>query len=302
MSSFVSQPTCAQLMMAVAAGRESGMMDRVQVKSALTFLFAACATRPGLKLTMSEARTVLAADFFDRMHESASYSLLNLAAFKRRPSFPRIDRQLNYFHSERNQPNDPCAKCFPCKEGTKSAAYIDLLELPRVGGLPWRPRAPGLPPPRAPLFADLRYSLTAPLSKRYISVTNAVLHSERVEAGIRKTLRERQEENDPSAVKKLRAQATAYVKEMSATFSMLIARLCGYSLFKILRRVMRRLLVCPAQLELIKRAEQEGLPIVYLPLHKSHLDYILLTWTVWHWDLRLPHIASGDNLNLSGFG
>lgn len=47
---------------------------------------------------------------------------------------------------------------------------------------------------------------------------------------------------------------------------------------------------------------QTGTPLVYLPLHRSHLDYLLITWTSWHFGLRLPHIASGDNLNLSGLG
>ena len=65
---------------------------------------------------------------------------------------------------------------------------------------------------------------------------------------------------------------------------------------------MRRLLVNPTQLVKIKEAEETGIPIVYLPLHRSHLDYLLITWTVWHFGIRLPHIASGDNLNLSGLG
>lgn len=47
---------------------------------------------------------------------------------------------------------------------------------------------------------------------------------------------------------------------------------------------------------------QSGVPILYLPLHRSHLDYQLITWVVWHWGIRLPHVAAGDNLNLSGLG
>ena len=43
-------------------------------------------------------------------------------------------------------------------------------------------------------------------------------------------------------------------------------------------------------------------PVIYLPLHRSHLDYILLTYILWHYDLRCPHVASGDNLNFACFG
>ncbi|CAJ0568427.1 unnamed protein product, partial [Mesorhabditis spiculigera] len=65
---------------------------------------------------------------------------------------------------------------------------------------------------------------------------------------------------------------------------------------------MTRLLVNPAQMKELQDAEKTGIPLVYLPLHRSHLDYLMITWNSWHWGLQLPHIASGDNLNLSGFG
>ncbi|KAI6241986.1 hypothetical protein M3Y99_00275000 [Aphelenchoides fujianensis] len=73
-------------------------------------------------------------------------------------------------------------------------------------------------------------------------------------------------------------------------------------MFKILRRLTSRLLVAPEQLERVKRADESGIPIVYLPLHKSHLDYVLMHWVLWHFGIRVPHVAAGDNLNMSGFG
>lgn len=33
-----------------------------------------------------------------------------------------------------------------------------------------------------------------------------------------------------------------------------------------------------------------GVPVVYLPLHRSHLDYILLTYILWLHDMRLPQV------------
>ncbi|KAI6242001.1 hypothetical protein M3Y99_00276800 [Aphelenchoides fujianensis] len=73
-------------------------------------------------------------------------------------------------------------------------------------------------------------------------------------------------------------------------------------MFKILRRLTSRLLVASDHLERVKRADESGIPIVYLPLHKSHLDYVLMHWVLWHFGIRLPHVAAGDNLNMSGFG
>ncbi|XP_022655222.1 glycerol-3-phosphate acyltransferase 1, mitochondrial-like isoform X2 [Varroa destructor] len=44
-----------------------------------------------------------------------------------------------------------------------------------------------------------------------------------------------------------------------------------------------------------------GVPVVYLPLHRSHLDYILLTYILWLHDMRLPQVAAGDNIALPVF-
>lgn len=42
--------------------------------------------------------------------------------------------------------------------------------------------------------------------------------------------------------------------------------------------------------------------IVYLPSHQSHLDYIVLSFLLYEQGLAMPHIASGDNLNLPVLG
>lgn len=42
--------------------------------------------------------------------------------------------------------------------------------------------------------------------------------------------------------------------------------------------------------------------MIFLPIHRSHLDYVLMAYVLWNFELRVPHVASGDNLNLSGFG
>ena len=47
---------------------------------------------------------------------------------------------------------------------------------------------------------------------------------------------------------------------------------------------------------------QKDVPIIYLPSHRSHLDYILLTFIIYHWNIKAPHVAAGDNLNISFFG
>ncbi|MCY3624342.1 MAG: glycerol-3-phosphate 1-O-acyltransferase PlsB [Gammaproteobacteria bacterium] len=42
--------------------------------------------------------------------------------------------------------------------------------------------------------------------------------------------------------------------------------------------------------------------LIYTPCHRSHLDYLLLSYVLFHRGLMLPHIAAGDNLDLPVVG
>ncbi len=42
---------------------------------------------------------------------------------------------------------------------------------------------------------------------------------------------------------------------------------------------------------------QKGHEIVYVPCHRSHMDYLLLSYVIYHQGLAPPHIAAGINLN-----
>ena len=50
-------------------------------------------------------------------------------------------------------------------------------------------------------------------------------------------------------------------------------------------------------IELAKQAAANH-HIVYTPCHRSHMDYLLLSYVLYHNGLTPPHIAAGDNLNL----
>ncbi|MEW6514497.1 MAG: glycerol-3-phosphate 1-O-acyltransferase PlsB [Pseudomonadota bacterium] len=45
-----------------------------------------------------------------------------------------------------------------------------------------------------------------------------------------------------------------------------------------------------------------GQSIVYLPCHRSHIDYLLMTYIIYRAGLTPPHIAAGDNLDLPILG
>ena len=46
----------------------------------------------------------------------------------------------------------------------------------------------------------------------------------------------------------------------------------------------------------------ESSSIVYVPAHRSHIDYLLLGYLLYSRGLQLPHVAAGDNLNIPVLG
>ena len=47
----------------------------------------------------------------------------------------------------------------------------------------------------------------------------------------------------------------------------------------------------------VRKLALEGHEIVYVPCHRSHIDYLLLSYVLYHQGLVPPHIAAGINLN-----
>ena len=43
-------------------------------------------------------------------------------------------------------------------------------------------------------------------------------------------------------------------------------------------------------------------PLILLPTHKSHLDYLLVGYMCFLRNLPLPHVVSGENLNIPVIG
>ncbi len=52
----------------------------------------------------------------------------------------------------------------------------------------------------------------------------------------------------------------------------------------------------------VRRLVESGHEIIYIPCHRSHMDYIMLSFVLFHEGLQMPQIASGDNLNFFPVG
>ncbi|WP_445373840.1 glycerol-3-phosphate 1-O-acyltransferase PlsB [Photorhabdus tasmaniensis] len=94
---------------------------------------------------------------------------------------------------------------------------------------------------------------------------------------------------------KAQQNAVNMMEEIAANFSYETVRLSDRVLGWTWNRLYQGINVHNA--ERIRRLAQDGHELVYAPCHRSHMDYLLLSYVIYHQGLVPPHIAAGINLN-----
>ncbi|MFP2769098.1 glycerol-3-phosphate 1-O-acyltransferase PlsB [Oceanisphaera sp. KMM 10153] len=92
-----------------------------------------------------------------------------------------------------------------------------------------------------------------------------------------------------------RRKAQDYMNEIASNFSYPLIRFGDRLLGWLWHKLYRGLSVTGA--ERVRQLAQEGHELVYLPCHRSHMDYLLLSYVIYHQGMVPPHIAAGINLN-----
>lgn len=107
--------------------------------------------------------------------------------------------------------------------------------------------------------------------------------------------------NDANGKSEVRSQHTAFV------YACEIAADVSYPTIRLLHGLLTRLwneLYDGVELSGVERlkAVADGHELVYVPCHRSHIDYLLLSYILYVQGFSLPHIAAGVNLNLPVVG
>ena len=144
-------------------------------------------------------------------------------------------------------------------------------------------------------FHRRRQNLIGPTLLERQALYNAVLGADSV----------RQAVNDEARGKKqskhqIQAKAKKYVDEIAADYREGIVRIGDRLLTKIWNKVYNGIEVKHA--DKVRALAQSGHEIIYVPCHRSHMDYLLLTYVIYHEGLVTPHIAAGINLNFWPIG
>lgn len=92
-----------------------------------------------------------------------------------------------------------------------------------------------------------------------------------------------------------RQVAVKYIKEIAADYNDSLVRVSDRILKKVWNKIYNGIEVHHA--DKVRELANAGHEIIYVPCHRSHMDYILLTYVIYHQGLVTPHIAAGINLN-----
>jgi glycerol-3-phosphate O-acyltransferase len=94
---------------------------------------------------------------------------------------------------------------------------------------------------------------------------------------------------------KAKKAALKIMDEIAGDYRESVIRLGERMLSWLFKRLYRNINVNNA--EALRALAQEGHEIIYVPCHRSHMDYLLLTYIIYHQGLVTPRIAAGINLN-----
>ncbi|MGL9769502.1 MAG: glycerol-3-phosphate 1-O-acyltransferase PlsB [Sodalis sp. (in: enterobacteria)] len=158
------------------------------------------------------------------------------------------------------------------KHGTDKSIAKKLVRVARIHFARQRLVTAG---PRLPVRQDLFNKLLA--SKAIEKAVEDEAHSKKI------------------SVEKAQQNAIKLMEEIAADFSYEAIRLSDRILGWTWNRLYQGLHVRNA--ERVRQLAEEGHEIVYVPCHRSHMDYLLLSYVLYHQELVPPHIAAGINLN-----
>ncbi|KAF3703056.1 Dihydroxyacetone phosphate acyltransferase [Channa argus] len=143
--------------------------------------------------------------------------------------------------------------------------------------------------------SDLRYALRCytPLLYRGVtpctssSLKSMVLQSDHIHYVINQVSKEMGRDTDD-----VQEEASAILEEMAQHLQLSTVRFFAFTLSKIFKTLFKSICVNEEGIQRLQQAIQEH-PVVLLPSHRSYMDFLLMSYILYTYDLALPVIAAG---------
>ncbi len=140
------------------------------------------------------------------------------------------------------------------------------------------------------LYAKHRAARIGPDLSHRRTIVTSVLRTRAVRAVMAQEMREKRITRHQALLR-----AKRFAEEVAANYSHSFIRFMESALSRLWNRLYDG--VEFGHVETLERTA-EGNEIVYVPCHRSHMDYLLLSYVIYVNGFAIPHIAAGINLNL----
>ncbi|RCN38130.1 Acyltransferase [Ancylostoma caninum] len=134
-----------------------------------------------------------------------------------------------------------------------------------------------------------------PKARTYDEIAESVLNSPRVKEAILHQARK-----TGQSIEKVRCDAEATLKVMAHNWGLQSTRIFGYSVAKVLERIFDAIYVNSGQVKRIRELCKSD-PVVFMPSHRTYLDFLLLSLFCFEYEVPLPAIAAGMDFMNSWF-
>ena len=144
------------------------------------------------------------------------------------------------------------------------------------------------------LYAKQRAARIGPDLSHRRTIVNRLLRTRAVRSVVAQEMREKKITRRQSMLK-----AKQYAEEIAANYSHAFIRFMEASLARLWNR-----LYDGVDFEHVEKLNEfgDGAEIIYVPCHRSHMDYLLLSYVIYRKGFAVPHVAAGINLNLPVIG
>lgn len=141
-----------------------------------------------------------------------------------------------------------------------------------------------------------RQSITGPILKSREELEGTVLTNNQLQQDM---ARYAKTHNIP--LYKVHKMSAAYLNEITAKYNLAVIKIFKTVIDLFLNIMFEGVTFSSAMLDRIKHLSQQG-PLIFIPCHKSHIDYLTLSLILFKNNMPVPHIAAGKNLSFWPMG
>jgi glycerol-3-phosphate O-acyltransferase len=135
-----------------------------------------------------------------------------------------------------------------------------------------------------------------PIMKSRQQLKEKVLGDDRVTKGL-----QRLAGGDRNRLTQIKKKAGDHFDEIAADYNVAYIQFFHRALTWLWKKIYEGIDVVPEQLAVVRDWARRG-PVIYVPSHKSHIDYLVLNYVLYLDNMHVPRIAAGKNLTFWPMG